>query len=143
MAYTLHVDLVSAEEAIYSGTAEMVFVPALMGEVGITPHHAPMLTLMRPGDVRVREADGKLVSFFIDGGILEVQPHGVTVLSDTVTRAEDIDEKEAQEAKQRAEEALQGKRGKMSYAEAHAQLNEALAKLRVVRLMKDSAPGAY
>ncbi len=136
MPYSIHVDLVSAEEEIYSGLAEMVFVPAKVGEVGITPHHAPMLTLMKPGDVRIREKGGGMVSFFVSGGILEVQPYGVTIMSDTVLRAEEIDEQKARNAKKRAEEAMKGERSPIGYAEAYAQLTEALAKLRVVKLMK-------
>ena len=143
MPFTIHVDVVSAEEKIYSGIAEKVFAPARMGEVGIVPHHAPMLTLMRPGDVRILESGGKTVSFFVSGGILEVQPHGVIVLSDTVLRAEDIDVKEAKEAKRRAEDALAGKQVKLDPAQAQAQLNEAIAKLRVVRLMREASGEKY
>lgn len=143
MPFSFNVHLVSAEDKIFSGVAEKVFAPAGMGEVGILPHHAPMLALMRAGDVRIQQPDGKTVSFYVSGGILEVQPHGVTVLSDTVLRAEDIDVKEAEEAKKRAEEALQGKRARMDPAEAHAELTQALAKLRVVRLMRAAAGEKY
>ncbi|MBI5166008.1 MAG: F0F1 ATP synthase subunit epsilon [Magnetospirillum sp.] len=136
MAYTVHVDLVSAEEKIHSGPAEMVFAPTLSGEVGILPHHAPMLTLMRAGDVRIVQPAGTVVSFFVSGGILDVQPDGVTLLSDTVLRAEDIDAAEAEEARQLAERAMKGERETLAYSEAYAQLTEALAKLRVVRLMR-------
>ncbi len=135
MADTISIDVISAEQKIHSGLAEMVFAPAAMGEVGILPHHAPMLTLMRPGDVRIREPGGNTVSFFVAGGILEVQPYGITILSDTVLRAEDIDEKEAEEARKLAERALKGERVKLDYAQAYALLPEALAKLRVVKLM--------
>ena len=86
MAMTLHLDIVSAETEIYSGPAEMVFAPAIMGEVGITPRHAPLLTRLRPGEVRVRVPDGEEQSFYVSGGILEIQPHVVTVLSDTALR---------------------------------------------------------
>ena len=137
MPFRFHVDIVSAEDSIFhSEKAEMIYAPAQMGEVGIAPHHAPLLTLMNAGDVRIEEVGGKEVSFFIDGGILEVQPGGVTILSDTVLRARDINEKEAMEAKRRAEEVLKGKRESMDYAQAHALLTESLAKLRVVRMMK-------
>ena len=143
MGFTMHVDVVSAEEKIYSGIAEMVFAPAMMGEVGITPHHAPVLTLMKPGDVRIREKGGKMISFFISGGILEVQPHGVNILSDTVLRAGDIDEKEARIAMERAEQALKGEREKLDFAEAYAQLTEALAKLRVLELMQENESNKF
>ena len=136
MAATLHVDLVSAERPIHSGDAEMVFAPVATGEVGILPRHAPMLALMRAGDVRIRRPGGGTVSFFVTGGILEVQPDLVTILSDTVLRAEDIDERQAEEARAMAERALRGEREKLDYSEAYAQLTEALAKLRVVRLMR-------
>jgi len=136
MSLALHVDVVSAEDQIHSGEAEMVFAPAVMGEVGITPRHAPLLTMMRAGDVRIRLPGGTTLSLFVSGGILEVQPHAVTILSDTVLRAEDIDEAEADEARRLAEQALKGEIARLSYAEAQIQLTEALAKLRVVRLMK-------
>ena len=133
---SLHVTLVSAERRIHDGKAEMVFAPAAAGEVGVLPQHAPMLTLMRPGAVRIRPPGGGELSFFVSGGILEVQPDRVTILSDTVLRGEDIDEREADEARMQAERALKGEREKLDYAEAYAQLTEALAKLRVVKLMK-------
>jgi F-type H+-transporting ATPase subunit epsilon len=136
MPFRFHVEIVSAEEHIYEGQAKMVSAPAEMGEVGIAPHHAPMLTMLKAGDVRIAEADGdREVSFFVSGGVLEVQPRGVTILSDTVLRAGDIDEREANEARKRAEEALKGNNEKLDYAQAHALLTESLAKLRVVRAM--------
>jgi len=106
MATTVQVDIVSAEIEIFSGPVEMVFAPAVMGEVGILPGHAPLLTHLKPGEVRVRKTDGEEECFYVSGGILEVQPHIVTVLSDTALRAKDIDEAAATEAKQRAEQAL-------------------------------------
>lgn len=136
MSLTFHIDVVSAEAEIHSGEAEMVFAPAVLGEVGITPRHAPLLTPMRAGDVRIRQPGGATLSLYISGGILEVQPHAVTILSDTVLRAEDIDEAEADEARRQAEQALKGEPARLDYAEAQLQLVEALAKLRVVRLMK-------
>ncbi len=134
MALTVHVDLVSAERTIHSGPAEMVFAPSMMGEVGILPLHAPMLAVMRAGEVRLREPGGEQRSFFVSGGILEVQPSGVTLLCDTVLRAEDIDEKEAAAARDLAERALKGERVRLDPAHAHALLAEAQAKLRVVRI---------
>ena len=100
---TIHVDIVSAEADIFSGLAEMVFAPAILGEVGITPRHAPLLTPLKPGEVRVRLNPEREESFYISGGLLEIQPHVVTVLADTALRAHDLDEASALEAKQRAE----------------------------------------
>ena len=107
---TIHVDIVSAEGEIFSGEASMVFAPAVMGDIGIAPRHAPLLTTLRPGEVRVQTPDGEEQFFYVSGGAIEIQPHLVTVLADTALRAKDIDEAAALQAKQRAEEALQGSR---------------------------------
>ncbi len=137
MAMTLHVDIVSAEAEIFSGLAEMVFAPAEMGEVGIAPRHAPLLSRLNPGEVRVKLSDKESQAFFVSGGILEVQPHVVTVLADTAIRAKDIDEAAALEAKAKAEEALHDNSGKIDYAKAQAQLLEAMMQLRTLdRLRK-------
>ena len=137
MVMTVHVDIVSAEKEIFSGTAEMVFAPAEMGEVGITPRHAPFITRLKPGEVRVKVSESESYPFYVSGGMLEVQPHLVTVLADTAIRAKDIDEAAAIEAKQRAEEALSDKSGKIDYATAQAQLAEAIMQLRTLdRLRK-------
>jgi len=136
MAMTIHVDIVSAEQSIFSGAAEMVFAPALRGEVGIAPRHAPLLSPLKPGVVRVQLAGGGEESFYVSGGILEVQPHVVTVLSDTALRGEDIDEQAATEAMHRAEQAIKGEKTELSYTEAHAQLAEALAQLQMIEQMK-------
>ena len=109
---TIHVDIVSAEGEIFSGPAEIVFVPATEGELGITPRHAPLLSLIKAGEVRVKTAEGE-TSVFVGGGALEVQPNRVTVLADTAVRAHDIDEAAAMAAKQRAEEALANKEDKI------------------------------
>ncbi len=108
-AHTIHVDIVSAEGEMFSGEATMVFAPASQGDLGIAPRHAPLLTLLKAGEVRVQTPDGKEQSFFVGGGALEVQPNKVTVLADTAMRAKDLDEAAALEAKQRAEEALRDK----------------------------------
>ena len=118
MASTIHVDIVSAEGEIFSGPATMVFAPAVMGEIGIAPRHAPLLTTLKPGEVRVQTPDGSEQFFYVGGGALEVQPHLVTVLADTALRAKDIDEAAALAAKQRAEEALRDKVGQIEMAEA-------------------------
>jgi len=137
MASTVHVDIVSAEKEIFSGTAEMVFAPAEMGEVGITPRHAPFITRLKPGEVRVKVSENESYPFYVSGGMLEVQPHLITVLADTAIRAKDIDEAAAIEAKARAEEALSDKSGKIDYATAQAQLAEAIMQLRTLdRLRK-------
>lgn len=134
---TVHVDIVSAEKEIFSGTAEMVFAPAEMGEVGITPRHAPFITRLRPGEVRVKVSSTESYPFYVSGGMLEVQPDIVTVLADTAIRAKDIDEAAAIEAKAKAEEALADKSGKIDYATAQAQLVEAIMQLRTLdRLRK-------
>ena len=136
MAQTVHVDIVSAEKEIYSGTAEMVFAPLVTGEVGILPRHAPLLARMKPGEVRVRSGDDEL-SFYVSGGLLEVQPHVVTVLADTAQRAKDLDEAAALKAKERAEEALRDRKADLDYAKAQAELAEAIAQLRAIQKLRE------
>ncbi|MCK5120893.1 MAG: F0F1 ATP synthase subunit epsilon [Methylococcales bacterium] len=132
MTMTVHVDIVSAESEIFSGLAEMVFAPAELGEVGIAPRHAPLITNLQPGEVRVKISDKETQEYYVSGGILEVQPHLVTVLADTAIRAKDIDEAAALEAKARAEEALTDKSGKVDYAKAQAELAQAVMQLRTL-----------
>ncbi|MEJ2345455.1 MAG: F0F1 ATP synthase subunit epsilon [Gammaproteobacteria bacterium] len=136
MAMTMHVDIVSAEQEIYSGPAEMVFAPAEMGEVGITPRHTPLLSRLKPGEVRVQSPDGQELFFFVSGGMLEIQPHVVTVLADTALRAKDIDEAAALEAKERAERALADKSSEIEYARAQAELAESIAQLRTLEKLR-------
>lgn len=135
MAMTIHVDIVSAEEAIYSGRVEAVFASAEMGEIGIYPRHTPLLTKLKPGEVRVK-VDGKEEQFYVSGGMLEVQPTIVTILADTALRAADVDEAAALEAKKEAEKALHDKTAKMDFAEAQTQLAEAMAQLRSIERMR-------
>ncbi len=135
---TIQVDIVSAEGEIYSGTAAMVFAPAKMGEVGIAPRHAPMLTSLSPGEVRVQDEDGKEESFYITGGLLEVQPHIVTVLADTALRSDQLDEAAALAAQQDAEEALKGASEETDVARAQAELAEARARYRAAQKLKGS-----
>jgi F-type H+-transporting ATPase subunit epsilon len=135
MAKTIHVDIVSAEGEIFSGPAEMVFVPAKEGELGIAPRHAPLLTLLKAGEVRVKNADGEQ-SIFVGGGALEVQPGRVTVMADTAIRAKDLDEAAALTAKQRAEEILAGKIDKLEQAEALAELARAAAQLKLLEKLR-------
>ncbi|MDD5578502.1 MAG: F0F1 ATP synthase subunit epsilon [Methylobacter sp.] len=136
MTMTVHVDIVSAEREIFSGLAEMVFAPAELGEVGISPRHAPLITKLIPGEVRVKVNDKESYPFYVSGGILEVQPHLVTILADTAIRAKDIDEAAALEAKIRAEEALADKSGKIDYATAQAQLAQAVMQLRTLERLR-------
>jgi F-type H+-transporting ATPase subunit epsilon len=137
MTMTVHVDIVSAEKEIFSGVAEMVFAPAELGEVGITPRHAPLITRLKPGEVRVQVSDKEVYPFYVSGGMLEIQPHVITILADTAIRAKDIDEAAAIEAKARAEEALSDKSGKIDFAIAQAQLTDAVMQLRTLdRLRK-------
>ena len=135
-AHTIHVDIVSAEGEIFSGEAAMVFAPASQGEIGITPRHAPLLSLLKPGEVRVRTPDGEDHPFYVGGGAIEVQPTKVTVLADTAVRAKDLDEAAALAAKQRAEEALKDKAGHISQAEALAELARAAAQLKVIERLR-------
>ncbi len=136
MTMMIHVDIVSAEEEIYSGQAEMVFAPAELGEVGIAPRHAPFLSRLVPGEVRVKVSANEELPFYVSGGLLEVQPHIVTVLADTAIRAKDIDEAAALEVKKRAEEALKDRSGKIDYAKAQAELAEAIRQLQVLERFK-------
>jgi F-type H+-transporting ATPase subunit epsilon len=139
MAMTLHVDIVSAEAEIFSGTATMVFAPAVMGEVGISPRHTPLLTRIKPGVVRVQTQGGEEKSFFVSGGMLEVLPHVVTVLADTAIRAHDLDEAQALEAKQRAEKLLSDKGADIDYARAEAELAESMAQLAAIRKIREKS----
>jgi F-type H+-transporting ATPase subunit epsilon len=133
---TIQVDIVSAEGEIYSGNASMVYAPARMGEVGIAPRHAPLLTALKPGEVRVEDTDGKEHFFYITGGMLEIQPHLVTVLADTALRGEQLDEAAALSAKQHAEEALKGISDVTDLARAQAELAEAEARYRAAQKLK-------
>jgi len=136
MSMTIHVDIVSAEESIFSGLAEMVYAPGELGELGIAPRHAPLVTRLKPGEVRLDTGKEEL-DFFISGGILEVQPHVVTVLADTAIRADDLDEAKALEAKKNAEEALANRESDIDFAKAQAELAEAAAQLQAIgRLRK-------
>jgi F-type H+-transporting ATPase subunit epsilon len=134
--HTIQVDIVSAEGEMFSGAAAMVFAPASQGELGIAPRHAPLLTLLKAGEVRVQTPDGQQQSFFVGGGALEVQPHKVTVLADTAIRAKDLDEAAALEAKQRAEEALKDKSSHIDQAQALAELARAAAQLKLIERLR-------
>lgn len=133
---TIHVDIVSAEGEIFSGEAAMVFAPAIMGEIGIAPRHAPLLTTLKPGEVRVQTPSGEEQFFYVSGGAIEVQPHVVTVLADTALRARDLDEAAALQAKQRAEEALRDRGDKIEVAEAQAELARAIAQIKAIEKLR-------
>jgi F-type H+-transporting ATPase subunit epsilon len=142
MASSIHVDIVSAEGEIYSGAAAMVFVPAVAGELGIAPRHAPLLTTLKAGEVRVQPAaGGDELLFWVGGGALEIQPHLVTVLADTAARAKDLDEAAAMAAKQRAEAALKDRTDTIEVAEAQAELLRAVAQLRAIEKLRKMKKG--
>ena len=137
MANTIHVDVVSAEEQIFSGEAEFVALPGESGELGIYPMHTPLITRIRPGAVRIKVAGRSDEEFvFVAGGILEVQPKGVTVLADTAIRGADLDEAKAQEAKRRAEELMLNKDSQIDYAKAQAELAAAIAQLAAIAKLR-------
>lgn len=141
MAMTIHVDIVSAEAEIFSGTANMVFAPAEMGEVGIAPRHTPLLTRLKPGEVRVQMEGQEEQFFYVSGGMLEIQPHVVTVLADTALRARDIDEAAALKVKERAEKAMADKASDFDYAKAQSELAEAVAQLHAIQRLRKKHQG--
>ena len=137
MAMTLHVDIVSAEKSLYSGTAEVVIAPGQRGELGIYPRHTPLLTTLKPGSVRIKvpnQAEEELV--YVSGGILEVQPNTVTILSDSAIRGADLDEAKALEAMRAAEEAMKDKVASIDYAQAQAELAQAVAQLAAIKKLR-------
>jgi len=133
---TVHVDIVSAEKEIFSGEAEMVFAPAIQGEVGIAPGHAPLLSRLGPGEVRVKLAAGSELAFYVSGGMLEVQPTTVTILSDTAERAEDLDEALLVKAKEAAEAALSDTSSTIDYTKARVELAETIAQLQTIQRLR-------
>ena len=133
---TVQVDIVSAEREIFSGEAEMVFAPAILGEVGIAPGHAPMLSRLGPGEVRLRLPNSEESSFYVSGGLLEVQPKVVTILSDTAERAEDLDESLVLKAKEAAEIALENTDSTIDYAKARIELAETIAQLQTIQRLR-------
>ncbi len=133
---TIKVDIVSAEGEIHSGEAKMVYAPASMGEIGIAPRHAPLITTLKPGDIRIEDADGKDHFFYITGGLLEVQPTIVTVLADTALRGDELDEAAALQAQHEAEEALAGIETVTDLGRAQLELAEARARYRAAQKLK-------
>ena len=136
MAKTIQVDIVSAEQAIFSGPAECVIAPGEAGELGILPEHAPLLTRIKPGTVRIQNAGAEEEVIYVSGGMMEVQPDRVTVLADTSVRAHDLDEAKALEAERQAKEALSNKTGALEIAKAQAELAEAAAQLQAIRKLR-------
>jgi F-type H+-transporting ATPase subunit epsilon len=136
MKHTFQCDIVSAQEEIFSGEATMLFATGKLGELGISPRHAPLITVLKPGPVRVQRPDGQEAFFFVGGGILEVMPHVVTVLADTAVRAEDLDSVAAQRAKEEAERTLADRTGEVEVADAQARLAEAAAQLRALEQLR-------
>ena len=132
----IQIDIVSAEEEIWSGQGTMIFAPAEMGEMGIAPEHAPLLTRLKPGEVRVQQESGEEQFFYVSGGMLEVQGHVVTVLSDTALRAADLDEASALEAQRRAEQALSDQSNELELAKAKAELIQAAAQIRAIQKLR-------
>jgi F-type H+-transporting ATPase subunit epsilon len=140
MANTVHIDVVSAEASIFSGEAEFVVAPASAGEVGLYPNHAPMITTIKPGALRIKQVnEAQETLIFISGGLLEVQPGVITVLADTAVRGHDLDEAKAIAAKEAAEEALRNRTSDIDYATAQAELSEAVAQIQTIeRLRKNT-----
>ena len=135
MATTVHVDVVSAEQLLYSGEADFVVAPGAAGELGIYPRHTPLLTRLKPGAVRIQTgADEELI--YVSGGLLEVQPDGITILSDTAIRGGDLDEARASEALRAAEEAMRNKTGALEIAQAQAELAQAAAQIAAIRKLR-------
>lgn len=140
MANTVHIDVVSAEASIFSGEAEFVVAPASAGEVGIYPNHAPMITTIKPGALRIKQAnETEETLIFLSGGLLEVQPGMITVLADTAVRGHDLDEAKAIAAKEAAIEAMQNRTSNVDYAQAQAELSEALAQIQAIERLRKSA----
>ena len=136
MAMTIHVDVVSAETELYSGLVEMVFVPGKMGELGIAPRHTPLVTTLKPGLVRLQLPESKEESFFVSGGILEIQPHVVTILSDSASRTEDMDEAAVLKAKEEAERAFHDRDGEVDFEHVQQQMVEARAKYEALQKLR-------
>lgn len=137
MVMTIHVDVVSAEEAIFSGLAEMVVVPGTEGELGIYPRHAPLLTRIKPGSIRIKRPEPDQEELiYVSGGMLEIQPGVVTVLADTAIRGADLDEARALEAKRAAEEAMKNQLSDIDYAQAQSELLQAVAQLHAIQKLR-------
>ena len=133
---TMRLDIVSAEEELFSAEVQMVYAPAKMGEVGITPKHTPLLTKLKAGDVRAQISDSETKIFFISGGILEIQPNAVTILSDTAIRESDLDEDRAKKSELAAKKAMENSNSDMDLVKAKTELAQAAAQLRLIKKLK-------
>ncbi len=139
MSMKVHVDIVSAEGHLFSGQGEMVYAPAVMGEIGVAARHAPLVTRLKPGDVRVDPGEGRAMEhFYVSGGMIEVQPFKITVLADTGIRATDLDQAAAEEARRRAEDALANQTSEMELAKAQVELAQAVAQLRAIQRLRQT-----
>jgi F-type H+-transporting ATPase subunit epsilon len=133
---TIKLDIVSAEEELFSAQVQMVFAPALMGEVGISPKHTPLMTKLVAGDVRAQISETEMKTFFISGGLLEIQPNSVTILSDTAIREDDLDEERAKQAESKAREAMENSGSDMDLVKAKTELAQAAAQLKLIKKLK-------
>ena len=133
---TIRLDIVSAEEELFSADVQMVFAPATMGEVGVSPQHTPLMTKLKAGDVRAQISDTKTKTFFISGGLLEIQPNSVTILSDTAIREDDLDEERAKQAESKAREAMENSGSDMDLVKAKTELAQAAAQLKLIKKLK-------
>jgi len=136
---TIHVDIVSAEGEIFSGPAAMVYAPAQLGDIGIAPNHAPLLTALKPGGVRVQTPEGEELFFYVSGGMIEIQPKAVTVLADAALRAHDLDEAAVEQARQRAQDLLENRESAVDIATAQAELAQISAQMALLQKIKKSA----
>ena len=139
MADKIKLDIVSAEEEIFSQDVEMVYAPAEMGEVGITPKHTPLITKLKPGDVRAQINKAEMKTFYVSGGILEIQPNEVTILSDTALREDDLDEERALEAEKLAQEAMKNSSNEVDASKAKSELLQAAAQLRLIKKLRSNS----
>ena len=133
---TIKLDIVSAEEELFSAQVQMVFAPAVMGEVGVSPKHTPLMTMLKAGDVRAQISETETKTFFISGGLLEIQPNSVTILSDTATREDDLDEDRAKRAEASAKKAMENSGSDMDLVKAKTELAQAAAQLRLIKKLK-------
>jgi F-type H+-transporting ATPase subunit epsilon len=133
---TIKLDIVSAEEELFSAQVQMVFAPAMMGEVGISPKHTPLMTMLKAGDVRAQISETETKTFFISGGLLEIQPNSVTILSDTAIREDDLDEERAKQAESKAREAMENSGSDMDLVKAKTELAQAAAQLKLIKKLK-------
>jgi F-type H+-transporting ATPase subunit epsilon len=139
MTDTIKLEIVSAEEEIFSQEVEMVYAPAEMGEVGITPKHTPLITKLKPGDVRAQINKDEMKTFYVSGGILEIQPNEVTILSDTALREDDLDEERALEAEKLAQEAMKNSSNEVDASKAKSELLQAAAQLRLIKKLRSNS----